>query len=117
MYSILQVVVHVGVLFIFSVSLQRQSQGDEMQHVIHQKFCLSTVAHITDCAQLCKNENERFEAQFIMYGTIGLACSARSPLALCIQPHGACVAGVHRDKSFEGHGKDAALGKILCYCG
>lgn len=82
------------------------------------KFGIATGAHITDCTQLSKDsENERFESQFIIHGTIGLDCSARSPLALCIRPGGACVVGVHRDESFRGHDKGSALGKILCYCG
>lgn len=61
--------------------------------------------------------NERFESQFIMRGTIGLDCSARSPPALRVRPRGACVVGVRRDESFRGHDKGSALGKILRYCG
>lgn len=115
LYSIVQVVVHVD-LFIFTISPQKRSQSDEMLCCKVRHYYRSSY-HRLHAAFQRQSENERFESQFIMHGTIGLDCSARSPPALCIRPGGACVVGVHRDESFRGHDKGSALGKILCYCG
>lgn len=113
-----------GWCFIYFPNRSSKAEKAMMIHAIvpskgSQKFSIATVSHITDCNQPFQrqSENERFEAQFITPGTIGLDCSARSPPALCARARGACVVGVRRDESFQGHDKGSALGKILCYCG